>query len=92
MQNQASRNHDVIPLSAATGEGCDVLLAIFDRRVEGALMTVPLDVSVSDGSAIAWLYALGEVVSRRDDESHAHLTVRLSEADLGRFKSRAIVH
>jgi hypothetical protein len=28
------------------------------------------------------------VVSRRDDDSEAHVAVRLSQADIGRFKSR----
>jgi GTP-binding protein HflX len=44
-------------------------------------------VPLSDGAAIAWLYSHGEVVERDDDDEHAHLTVRLTEADLGRFQS-----
>jgi hypothetical protein len=32
------------------------------------------------------------VVSRRDDEELAHLSVRLADADLGRFRSRQIHH
>ena len=39
-----------------------------------------------DGAAIAWLYRHGEVVEREDDERHAHLEVRLSDADLGRVR------
>ena len=33
-----------------------------------------------------------EVLDRRDDETTAHLSVRLSSADLGRFRSRSAVH
>ena len=88
LANRALRNRDAVPISAATGEGCDRLLDLLDRRLETDRHLVHLDVPVSDGAALAWLYRHGEVVSRRDDDSEAHLDVRLSEADLGRFKSR----
>ena len=92
LQNQAQRNHDVVPISAVTGEGCDRLMGLLDHRVGGDRQLVHLDVPVSDGAAIAWLYQHGEVVSREDDEQAAHVAVRLSEADLGRFKNRRLTH
>ena len=51
-----------------------------------------LDVPLSDGAALAWLYDRGAVMSRKDDDSMAHLEVKLSEADLGRFRGRRISH
>ena len=51
-----------------------------------------LDVPLTDGAGIAWLYRNGDVVSRRDDETSAHMSVRLGEADLGRFRSRQILN
>jgi GTP-binding protein HflX len=90
--NRTRRNHEVVPLSAVTGEGCDTLLTLLGHRVEGEREAVELDVPLSDGAAIAWLYAHGEVVDRRDDETRAHLEVRLSQADLGRFKHRLTLH
>jgi GTPase len=91
LQNQARRNRDVVPISAATGEGCPALVALFDQRLDGNRSLVHLDVPVSDGAALAWLYRHGEVVSRSDDEREAHLAVRLSDADLGRFRNRRAV-
>jgi GTP-binding protein HflX len=88
--NQARRNRDIVPISAVTGEGCGALMGLIDHRVEGDRHLVHLDVPVSDGAALAWLYRHGEVVTRRDDEREAHLAVRLSEADLGRFRSRRL--
>jgi GTP-binding protein HflX len=90
--NRNRRNHDVVPVSAVTGEGCDALLVLLDQRLESDREAVELDVPLSDGGAIAWLYAHGEVVDRRDDETRAHLEVRLSDADLGRFKRRLTLH
>ncbi|MGH6798922.1 MAG: GTPase HflX, partial [Roseiarcus sp.] len=92
LQNQALRNHDAVPVSAATGEGCAALMGLFDRRLEGDRHPARLDVPLSDGAALAWLYQHGEVVSREDDERQAHVIVRLSEADLGRFKRRNSMH
>jgi GTPase len=92
LQNQAQRNHDVVPISAVTGEGCDRLMDVLDSRVDSDRRLVHLEIPVSDGAALAWLYQHGEVVSRNDDEQAAHVAVRLSESDLGRFKSRRLAH
>jgi GTP-binding protein HflX len=89
---QAHRNDEAVPISAATGEGCDQLLALLDERVNGGRQLVDLDVPLADGAAIAWLYRNGDVVSRQDDDELAHLSVRLADADLGRFRSRQIHH
>ena len=87
LRNQAKRNVAAVPISASTGEGCNELLALIDGRLDAERRTARLDVPLSDGAAIAWLYRHGEVVGRDDDERHAHITVRLSEADLGRFQN-----
>jgi GTP-binding protein HflX len=88
LRNQAQRNEAVVPVSAKTGEGCAELMLVLDRRLDGDRRVVRLDVPLADGAALAWLYAHGEVVARRDDDEAAHLEVRLSDADLGRFRGR----
>jgi GTP-binding protein HflX len=86
------RNTDSVALSAATGEGCGGLLQLIDRRLDAELRAVRLDVPLSDGGTLAWIYAHGEVLGRRDDAEAAHLSVRLSEADLGRLRHRQRLH
>ncbi len=90
--NQATRNIDSVALSAATGEGCNELLRLLDRRLENGAQPVRLDVPLSDGRTLAWIYAHGEVLGRRDDAEAAHLSVRLSDADLGRLRHRQRLH
>ena len=90
--NQAQRNTEAVALSAATGEGCDGLLRLIDRRLEEGARPVRLDVPLSDGQTLAWIYAHGEVLGRRDDGEAAHLSVRLSEADIGRLRHRQRLH
>jgi GTP-binding protein HflX len=90
--NQTQRNSESVALSAATGEGCDGLLRLIDRRLENGARPMRLDVPLSDGQTLAWIYAHGEVLGRRDDGEAAHLSVRLSDADLGRLRHRQRVH
>ena len=91
--NQVERpNTESVGLSAATGEGCDALLRLIDRRLDAGTRAVRLDVPLSDGRTLAWIYAHGEVIGRRDDSEAAHLSVRLSDADLGRLRHRQRLH
>ncbi|HTW50506.1 MAG TPA: GTPase HflX [Stellaceae bacterium] len=90
--SQTQRNEETVALSAATGEGCDGLLALISGRLDSTARAVRIEVPLSDGKTLAWLYERGAVVGRRDDGEAAHLSVRLSEADLGRLRHRQRVH
>jgi GTP-binding protein HflX len=86
--NQASRDHETVPISAVTGEGCEALLRLLDERLVDGIRPVPLEVDLMDGAGIAWLYRHGEVLERHDDEGVAHLVVNMNQADLDRFAAR----
>ena len=73
-------------VSATTGEGCDALLELIDRRLESGLRAVRLEVPLHDGKTLAWIYRHGEILGRRDDDNAAHLSVRLAEADIARLR------
>ncbi len=81
-------NAAMMPASALTGEGCAALVDALDRRLGEARRIVEYRVSLQDGAAIAWLYDHGEVVSRSDDETFAHMKVSLDPADVARFERR----
>jgi len=52
--NQVSAaQHRQRALSAATGEGCDSLLQLIDRRLDAETRAVRLDVPLSDGRTLA---------------------------------------
>ena len=86
--NRSARDVDSVAVSALTGEGCDALLKLIDERLASHRDVVDLDVPLSDGATIAWVYRSGEVVSRMDDEHAAHMRVRLDPADRARFQRR----
>ena len=92
LENQQLCSPRSVALSAATGEGCDALLDLIDRRLESADRLVRLDVPLTDGKTLAWLYRRGEVIGRRDDQEAAHLSVRLSEEDIARLRHRQRMH
>jgi len=89
LANRAARNPNLVPISAATGEGVDLLLAAISRRLEAARQVVDLAVDLADGASIAWLYRHGQVLERRDDSEFAHFRVGLLPADLAKFERRA---
>jgi len=84
-ENQAMLKSHSVALSAVTGEGCDRLLAMIDRRLDSETRSVRLDIPLTDGKTLAWIYRHGKVLGRRDDDEAAHLSVRLSEADIARL-------
>ena len=60
-------------------------MALIDERLTAGAQLRRLRLRHGEGAAIAWLYAHGEVIERRDDEDFAHLTVRLDPAESARF-------
>ncbi|WP_428375174.1 GTPase HflX [Lichenicoccus sp.] len=85
--NVPHRDGQVV-ISAVTGAGLDELQAEIDRRLTGAMSLAAYDIPVSDGAALAWLYAHGEVVSRDDGEERVAIDVRMLPADVARFESQ----
>ncbi|TIT28325.1 MAG: GTPase HflX, partial [Mesorhizobium sp.] len=57
-----------IAISAATGEGIDVLKAIIETRVSGELETLTITLKPEQLGLVDWLYRNGDVVSRTDNE------------------------
>ncbi len=85
---EAARREDVVLLSALTGEGVGALLAgaAGHLRKESEIRTITL--SASDGEAIAWLHANGEMVAQESDGVETRFEVRLSDRDWARFRAR----
>jgi GTP-binding protein HflX len=84
----ARRAPGAVPVSALTGEGLEELRRAIDARLSAGLETLEVSLPTTDGAGLAWLYAHGEVLSRRDEEEAIRLTVRLSPADRARFEAR----
>jgi GTP-binding protein HflX len=88
LKSQATRQNDQVVLSALDGTGCDSLLKALDEQLAAAREVVDVDVGISDGATLAWLYEHGEVLTREDTADKIHLTVSLDPADRARFQHR----
>jgi GTP-binding protein HflX len=86
--NQANRAADAIPISAMTGEGVPALLRRLDEALASSRAVVDVTLDASDGAAIAWLYAHGDVIERSTDGSAMRLKVSLDPTDHARFMHR----
>lgn len=86
LASQARRKPHSMPVSALTGQGLDALMAMVEEQLGQNRQTLDLEVSLADGAQIAWLYRHGEVIERQDDETLAHIRVRLDPADMDRFQ------
>jgi GTP-binding protein HflX len=77
-----------VAISAITGEGLDILLDRIERILGADDEVRTFDVDLSDGAALAWLHAHGEILEREDEGTRASITARLSPMDLARFEKR----
>jgi len=84
----ARANAAGITVSAVTGEGISELLALLDQRLSAAFALEEITLAPQDGADLAWLYAHGEVVERRDSEDAIRLKVRLDTEHAARFRRR----
>lgn len=80
----------VVPLSALTGEGVDVLLEQLGQMLTGGAQTLEFTIPLSDGQRLAWLHAHGDIQDEADAETAEgdpalRIKVRLTQRELGRF-------
>jgi GTP-binding protein HflX len=76
-------------VSAVTGEGLPELLAAIEARLLGSRPVHELTLDPTEGAGLAWLYAHGEVLERREDEDgRLHLAVRVADKSLTTFHRR----
>ncbi|MBM3515520.1 MAG: GTPase HflX [Alphaproteobacteria bacterium] len=86
--NSADRVDGQVAISALNGQGADRLLGMVDRRLARERQAIAVEVPVSDGETLAWLYRRGEVLDRRDTASAAIVSVLLDPADLSRIAKK----
>jgi GTP-binding protein HflX len=88
VQAEAERRENVIRISALSGEGVGALIATSAERLSEGNRLRRVTLSASDGEAIAWLHANGEVVDQRADDLETEFEVRISDTDWARFQNR----
>lgn len=86
IHNACKREATDVAISAITGESLDCLLMLIDRQLNRYNMFVMMDLPVTEGEALAWLYRRGVIQSRKDDEQYLRLKLKISQEDISRFQ------
>jgi 50S ribosomal subunit-associated GTPase HflX len=85
---QVKKKDRLVATSALTGEGIDRLLTLIDNKLGELRQEFFVEIDIADGKAVSWLYKRGEVLDRKDEDSHVVLKVSLDPADVDRFTSQ----
>jgi GTP-binding protein HflX len=91
LTKEAARREDVVPISAVTGEGLDVLRERMAECLRTGEKVHQIRLPASAGSRIAWLHSRGEVLDQKVDEEEVELSVRLSPDNWARFQAMEAV-
>lgn len=86
--NLLERSPSAVAVSALSGEGCEQLLSLIGGQIGRHDRPVRLALPHQEGATLAWLYEVGEIVERRDDEETVWLVVKLNDANAGRLEKR----
>jgi GTP-binding protein HflX len=87
LSEQAAAREDVVLISAATGEGLEVLRERMAERLRRGEMVHHIRLPAGAGSRIAWLHSRGEVLAQKVEEDEVELSVRLSPDNWARFQA-----
>lgn len=87
LQSAVFRQDKHVLISAVTGEGIPELLNLLEKSLAAGRLEITADIPVADGAALAYLYRVGEVLERCDEDQICHVRVRLDPADAAKFKN-----
>jgi GTP-binding protein HflX len=77
-----------VAISALQGRGLDQLEQVILEVLLRSHNLVDLNIPVTDGQAMAWLYSHAHVVEREDGEQYVHMRVMMDSALRGQFYDR----
>lgn len=77
-----------VAVSALTRDGIDQLISMLDARLATQSETHDISLKTSEGAALAWLHAHGQVLEQKHGVMRIKLKVELDAANYGRFISK----
>jgi GTPase len=76
-------------VSAITGDGMEYLLSAIERRIAIGREVYRVAVAGFDGEGLSWLYSLGEVLKReQNDDGELSMTLRVAKVKSGQLLQR----
>lgn len=84
--NSVAREDGQVAISAVTGEGTPVFLALIEERLTAKQKILELDIPAEDGATLSWIYRHGTVLDRSDRDDTVHIEAKFSPENLGRLE------
>ncbi len=84
---EAERRQDVIPISALTGWGLEILKSRLSQTLQRGTQVHRIRLDAAEGSRLAWLHSRGEVLDQRVEGDEIEVDVRLSPDNWARFQA-----
>ena len=81
------KGENVVSISSKTGQGCDKLLIAIDTMLMKQRQIFDIKIPMSEGSALAWLYRHGAVLSRTEEKTDLLLKVSMEPGTKAKFQS-----
>lgn len=86
--NKARFSENAVAVSAVTGEGTEALLDRIESFLTAGIGVTQFSIPASDGRALAWLHANGQVLEQSESKGFIKLDLKIDSANLGRFRER----
>jgi len=88
LENRQKRDHNLVVISALSGQGMDSLLARIDEKLQEKGALIQVTIPTSEGEILAWCYRQGVIIDRQDEGEEIHLTLRLTAEEKSKLIER----
>lgn len=88
LEENARRNNNIIPLSAATGEGVEAFLSLVEKKLSEKHNSVEVKVHAGDGQLISWIYANTDVLESVTQNEQITLRLKADAASISRLQTK----
>lgn len=91
LEENAARNANVVPLSAASGEGTERFLQLVEDKLSASFRMVEVTTDAADGKLISWIYKNTDVISAAAKGERMILRLKADDAAISKLKNKTPV-
>lgn len=91
LEENATRNANVVPLSAVSGEGTERFLRLVEDKLSASFRMVEVTTDAADGKLISWIYKNTDVISAAAKGEQMILRLKADDAAISKLKNKTPV-
>ncbi len=84
----ATRNSNIIPLSAVSGEGCLSFLQLIDDKLSSSHRQIEIKIPAADGKLLSWIYQNADVKEKNLQGEQIFLKIKIDYTALAKLKKK----